>query len=146
MSLDGRSAHLIAATDLFGAFFDTTYAYRFGPPSHDVTVARLIDSEGSVVSEAYHFPLGRDAARHAARIEHDFHRIDGVWWIGLTTNQFAQSVHLDFEHFRPEDDWFHLAPGRAKRIRLYPREGADQSRRPEGTLRHLGSRSNLTLS
>lgn len=146
MSLDERSAHLIAATDLFGAFFDTTYAYRFGPPSHGVTVARLIDSEGSVVSEAYHFPLGRDAARHAARIEHDFHRIDGVWWIGLTTNQFAQSVHLDFEHFRPEDDWFHLAPGRTKRIRLYPREGADQSRRPEGTLRHLGSRSIQTLS
>lgn len=146
MSMDERSIHLIPATDLFGAFFDTTYAYRFGPPSHDVTVARLVDGEGTVLSEAFHFPLGRKHARHPASIEHAFHRIDGGWWIGLTTDQFAQSVHLDFEHFRPEDDWFHLAPGRTKRIRLYPRDSALQAEKPQGTLRHLGARRIQTLS
>ncbi len=145
MSLDGRSAHRIAATDLFGAFFDTTYAYRFGPPSHDVTVARLIDKQGVVLSEAFHFPIGRKAARHPARIDHVFHHIDGLWWIELSTQQLAQSVHLDFEHFRPEDDWFHLAPGRTKRIRLYPREGASASLAPRGTLIHLGNRAIQTL-
>lgn len=139
LSLNLRSSHRIPATDLFGAFFDTTYAYRFGPPSHDVTVARLLDSEGAVLSEAFHFPLGRQQARHSAGIEHAFHRIDGVWWLDLSTDRFAQSVHLDLENFRPEDDWFHLAPGRTKRIRLHPRAGADHDQKPRGTLRHLGT-------
>ncbi|MFZ2101938.1 MAG: glycoside hydrolase family 2 protein, partial [Oricola sp.] len=43
LTLGPRANMEIVATDLFGAFFDTTYAYRFGPPSHDVTVARFID-------------------------------------------------------------------------------------------------------
>jgi len=146
LSLDLRSSHRIPATDLLGAFFDTTYAYRFGPPSHDVTVARLLDSEGAVLSEAFHFPIGRQHARHSAGIEHAFHRIDGVWWLELSTDRFAQSVHLDLENFRPEDDWFHLAPGRTKRIRLHPRDGADQDQKPRGTLRHLGVRRSHTLS
>jgi beta-mannosidase len=144
--LDGRSAHRIAATDLFGAFFDTTYDYRFGPPSHDVTVARLIDEQGVILSEAFHFPLGRQAARHPAKVDYGYHQIDGLWWIELSTQQLAQSVHLDFEHFRPEDDWFHLAPGRAKRIKLYTREGAASSDTPRGTLIHLGNRAIQNLS
>lgn len=146
LSLDLRSSHRIPATDLFGAFFDTTYAYRFGPPSHDVTVARLLDSEGAVLSEAFHFPLGRQQARHSAVIEHAFHRIDGVWWLDLSTDRFAQSVHLDLENFRPEDDWFHLAPGRTKRIRLHPRDGADHDQKPRGALRHLGASRSHPLS
>lgn len=146
MSLDARSAHRLAATDLFGAFFDTTYAYRFGPPSHDVTVARLIDAEGNILSEAFQFPLGRSVARHQTRIDHSLHRIDGNWYIDLSTSRFAQSVHLDFEHFRPEDDWFHLAPGRVKRVRLSPRDSLAAGRDPQGTLRHLGGRLIQTLS
>ncbi|MEC9461952.1 MAG: glycoside hydrolase family 2 protein, partial [Pseudomonadota bacterium] len=146
LSLDLRSTHRLPATDLFGAFFDTTYAYRFGPPSHDVTVARLLDSEGAVLSEAFHFPQGRLQARHSAGIEHAFHRIDGVWWLDLSTDRFAQSVHLDLENFRPEDDWFHLAPGRTKRIRLHPRDGADHDQKPRGALRHLGASRSHPLS
>lgn len=145
VSLDARSAYRMAATDLFGAFFDTTYAYRFGPPSHDVTVARLVDDKGEVLSEAFHFPLGRGTARHTAKVDHAYHHLDGSWWIELSTQQLAQSVHLDFENFRPEDDWFHLAPGRAKRIRLFPRDGADSAGSPSGTLIHLGTRAIQTL-
>lgn len=146
VSLDGRSTHRLAATDLFGAFFDTTYAYRFGPPSHDVTVARLLDNEGSVLTEAVHFPIGRSAARHPARIDHSVHQVDDCWWVELSTGQFAQSVHLDFEHFRPQDDWFHLTPGRPKRIRLHARDETLRGQSPQGTLRHVGSPTMQALS
>lgn len=146
LSLDARSAHRVPATDLFGAFFDTTYAYRFGPPSHDVTVATLIDTDGGVIAEAFHFPLGRKTSKHASKVDHAFHPIDGTWWLELTASQFAQSVHIDFEHFLAEDDWFHLAPGRAKRIRLSPRENVQPGQKPHGTLSHLGSNTIQTLS
>lgn len=141
VTLDPRSVHRLPATDLFGAFFDTTYAYRFGPPSHDVTVARLIAKDGALSAEAFHFPLGRARAKHAASIEHALHRIDGIWWLDLSTRQFAQSVHLDFDQYSTDDDWFHLAPGHIRRIRLSLRDGADPQSEPKGVLRHLGTRT-----
>lgn len=144
--LEARSAHRLSATDLFGAFFDITYAYRFGPPSHDVTVAKLIDTGGAVIAEAFHFPQGRKAAKHAAKVGHAFQQIDGIWWLALTASQFAQSVHIDFEHFRAEDDWFHLAPGYTRRIRLSPRGNTQPQQKPQGELRHLGSRTAQPLS
>ncbi|WP_210253117.1 glycoside hydrolase family 2 protein, partial [Beijerinckia sp. L45] len=62
LTLEPRSTIGIAATDLWGGFFDTTYAFRFGEPSHDVTVGRLTDSSGAFVADAFHFPLGRGHA------------------------------------------------------------------------------------
>ena len=41
IEVPARGALSIPATDLFGAFFDTNYAFRFGPPSHDFVVATL---------------------------------------------------------------------------------------------------------
>ncbi len=53
----------IPATDLFGSFFDTTYAYRFAAPQHEVTVATLTNAKtGAHLADAFHFPRGRKAA------------------------------------------------------------------------------------
>jgi beta-mannosidase len=83
---------------------------------------------------------------HAANVGHVLSAIDGGWQLELTANQFAQSVHLDFEQYKAEDDWFHLAPGQARTIRLSPRQGTDAAVRPIGTLTHLGNQSGYTLS
>ncbi|PYB70469.1 glycosyl hydrolase 2 galactose-binding domain-containing protein [Rhizobium wuzhouense] len=144
--LDAHRTVQLAATDLFGAFFDTTYAFRFGPPSHDVTVARLLSEDGSLLAETFHFPLGRSKALYPAEFGHTLSAVDTGWVIELTANQFAQSVHLDFEHYLPEDDWFHLAPGQPRTIRLSPRTGTDANVRPSGTLAHLGSRNGYSIS
>jgi beta-mannosidase len=37
---------------------------------------------------------------------------------------FAQSVRIEDDAFRPEDDWFHLAPGHDKLVRLTSRPNA----------------------
>ena len=63
VTLAPRSSRTIAACDLWGAFYDTAYAYRFGPPSHDVTVATLARGDGTVIAQAFHFPQGRGHAR-----------------------------------------------------------------------------------
>ena len=41
VTLAPRSTTAIPDVEFWGAFFDTSYAYRFGPPSHDVTIATL---------------------------------------------------------------------------------------------------------
>ncbi len=95
LTLAPRSNEKLAATDLFGAFFDTTYAFRFGPPSHDVTVARLHSADGAVLAEAFHFPLGRSKAFHDATIEARAVEDGGHWVLELQADRFAQSVHLE---------------------------------------------------
>lgn len=132
MELAPREAREIAATDLFGAFFDVTYAYRFGPPAHDVTVARLIDPvTEEVISEAFHFPQGYPQARLPLEVEGTLEKMDeGDWTLRLEAGRFAQSVHLDVPGFRVSDDWFHLAPGAHKRVRLIAHERGDAHPEP----------------
>jgi beta-mannosidase len=140
LTLPARSNQQIACTDLFGAFFDTTYAFRFGPPSHDVTVARLrLPDGGAVIAEAFHFPLGRSKALRDAEIKVALSSDEEGWAIDLKTDRLAQSVHLNVEGYRGEDDWFHLAPGVAKRVRLRRNAGAHKEEAPTGEVTSLGS-------
>jgi beta-mannosidase len=138
--LDARGKQKIACTDLFGAFFDTTYAFRFGPPSHDVTVARLTaPATGTVIAQAFYFPLGRPKAFHDAEITASAVQEGEDWFLELSSDRLAQSVQIDLEAYRAEDDWFHLAPG-SRRLRLYRREGVPADVIPSGQIRAIGSR------
>ena len=133
-----HSAKTLPATMLFGAFFDTTYAFRFGPPSHDVTVGKLVDTNGTIVAEAFHFPRGRAEAIFPAALEATLREEAGEWLLDLTADRFAQSVIIESDGFLPSDNWFHLAPGNIKTIRLAPRAGCDPARKPSGEIRGLG--------
>ncbi|SCW71002.1 beta-mannosidase [Rhizobium mongolense subsp. loessense] len=133
-----RSTEKLAATALFGAFFDTTYAFRFGPPSHDVTVARLRSADGGLLAEAFHFPLGRSKAFHDAAIDVKAVEDGGSWTLELQADRLAQSVHVDVPNYRAADDWFHLAPGSVKRVALHALAGATKGEAPPGEIRTLG--------
>lgn len=138
--LEPRSTRMLHATDLFGAFFDTTYAFRFGPPSHDVTVARLVDvASGATVAEAFHYPLGRAAALHDSTISATLKAANDGWQLELSTDRLAQSVHISSDTHRAEEDWFHLAPSTTRSVRLHRRDDAGGDAGPSGTIAHLGS-------
>ncbi|MDP9840366.1 beta-mannosidase [Neorhizobium huautlense] len=141
ITLDARHGVTLAATDLFGAFFDTTYAYRFGPPSHDVTVARLKDAaSGEIIAEAFHFPLGRTRALHAGVIEASLVKgEDGGWVLQLSADRLAQSVSISVEGFRAAETGFHLAPGAVKQVELVPLTDADSNNLPSGSIGSLGN-------
>ena len=64
-----RSTWTIGSDELLGEFRDVTYAYRFGPPEHDVVVATLYDEARAATSEAFHFVNRRDPAPVAVRLE-----------------------------------------------------------------------------
>lgn len=136
LELVPRSHVSIAVTDLFGAFFDTTYAFRFGPPSHDVTVGRLVLGDVEVAS-CFHFPRGRAAALHTAGLAAELGEDAEGAFILLSTDRLAQSVNLAVPGHLPGDNWFHLAPGRQKFIRLHP--FGQRPERIEGEIRQLGA-------
>ena len=118
VTLAPRSATSIPATDLWGGFFDTAYAYRFGPPSHDATMARLTTVDGDLLAEAFHFPLGLNDVQHELGLRASFTRDGAQWFMTIACDRLAQFVHVDLPGFEPADNWFHLAPGVERRIAL----------------------------
>jgi beta-mannosidase len=122
--LPPRSAQELAVASLSDSFFDTTYAYRFGPPAHDVTIAALSDGTGARLAEAFHFPQGRGAARVELGLTAALEPDAGGWRLRLRSQRCAQSVHVEDERYRAEDEWFHLAPGIERVVRLIARDGA----------------------
>ncbi len=113
--LPPRSAEELSAFEVIGAFFDVSYAYRFGPPGHDVTLARLTDEEdGRLLSEFTHHPLG---LAHACPRPEIRTRVEDDTLV-LATDGYAPIVHVEAGPRLPDDDWFSLAPGIEKRVRL----------------------------
>lgn len=118
ITLAPRSARCLTSAALFGVFFDITHAYRFGPPVHVVSVARLDDPEtGAVLAEAFHFPHGRGAAMDDPGLTATVGTDEAGAFVDLVTIRPAQSVMLSVPGFEPEDNDFHLAPGQ-RRLRL----------------------------
>jgi beta-mannosidase len=129
----------IRIASLFEHFLDATYAYRFGPRGHDVTVATLVDrASGAVRSEAFHFPgplpstqegeLGLEAIAAPEG--------DGTWTLALQTKRLALSVELSVRGFEPADNYFHMRPGGTRQVVLRPVGAAT---RPQGSARPLNS-------
>ncbi|SFD41460.1 beta-mannosidase [Bosea sp. CRIB-10] len=138
VALAPRSATTLSAFELIGLFFDIAYAYRFGPPGHDVTSAVLRDTaSGVVLAEAFHFPLGRGHERHQCGLAAKLEREGDDWSIVISTQRFAQSVEIVDHGWRPERSWFHLAPGEPRRVRLHRRVGA--SGEPSGEVRAVNA-------
>ena len=104
---------------LLGHFTDSTNAYRFGPPKHDVVVVRLRDREtGVALAEDFHFPAGLDLpVVHAPRIEVAAEwNAGGAVLVSIRSDTFLQSVAVECDGFSPSDNHFHLAPGREKHL------------------------------
>jgi beta-mannosidase len=106
---------------LLPEFFDITYAYRFGPPLHEVTVASLHDAEDStLIADAFHFPAGHKLPQRDLGLEARVERMADAWYLTIRARGFAQFVHVEDAAFVAEDDWLHLAPGAERQIHLRP--------------------------
>ncbi len=139
LAVGPRAAIELGAATLFDGFLDVSYAYRFGPPSHDLVVATLrAAATGATLAQAFHFPLGWPATREldvglaaAATIDPD-----GGATLTVKTRRFAQSIAVDADGFVADDAYFHLAPGAERTIRLRRVGGTSQLR---GTLQPLNA-------
>ena len=113
----GRSLR-VGTAGVFGHFVDINHVYRFGAPFHDAVVARLCDDAGDVVSEAFYFPGGMSTAMAgvAPRLRMEADGADRLLY--LESDRMLLGVHIDAPGYEPEDNAFHLAPGRARSVRL----------------------------
>jgi beta-mannosidase len=141
VEVPARGALELPAAACFEGFLDLAYAYRFGPPPHDLVAATLRAPSGEARARAFHFPLGLPAAREPdvglvaeARPGARGHWDDAA--LVLQTRRFAQSLALDVEGFEPDDAYFHLAPGEERTVRLRRVSGSGA---PRGTVQPLNS-------
>lgn len=145
-----HSARTLNAVELIGAFFDVTYAYRFGPPSHDVTVVRLLATEtGEVLADAAHFTDPTDFGRHPVEVESRLTELtDGRFGLSLKSGRVLRGVQLTCEGYLPSDNWFTLAPGAEKNVVLTPlQEAGDPPTPPKSAvLKALNGAARITLS
>jgi beta-mannosidase len=122
LNVPARENVTIEADALLGRFTDTAYAYRFGPPQHDVTMARLLNKDGTVLAQDFHFPHGlnlplQTSAQWQASAQR---RGDGCVMVELSSDTFLQSVQFECNGFLPEDAYFHLAPQTRRQLVFRP--------------------------
>ena len=125
MQIPARATLELSAAGMFDGFLDLSYAYRFGPPAHDLVTAVLQGGDGEILAQAFQF----DPRRHAdARTDLGMTATavpggDGGFEVSIATRRFAQSVKIDAEGFTATDDYFHLAPGAVRKVTLRPAGG-----------------------
>jgi beta-mannosidase len=130
---------------LVGNFVDPTYAYRFGPPGHDVVVAALVDTaRAEVLAEDFYFPLGLPSAREGdIGLAVQSHHLDGGrHLLEISTQRFAYGISIDAAHFTPDDNYFHLEPESQRTVVLDP-SGSGTGLR--GTVRAANARVGATI-
>ena len=120
VSVPARGNHSVHADALFEGFRDLTYAYRFGPPAHDVIAASLRDAgTGSFRAGACYFPGVLPAAcdRDVGLTVRTELGADGYALV-LATERFAHAVAIDVDGFEPDDNYLSLEPGETRTVGL----------------------------
>jgi beta-mannosidase len=124
IEISGRSAASFESDELLGTFYDVTYAYRFGPPNHDLAIATLYGSDREILSESFYFVSHREPAMlTAAKLDAEVEALEGDRYrVKLLSDKFLHNVRLQVNGFLPADNHFHLVPGRAKLVLFTPIE------------------------
>jgi beta-mannosidase len=136
---------------MIGRFADASWAYRFGPPEHDVVVASLELADGHVsepLSQAFRFPAGRPLRQQTSAelgLGGALRRLqDGRLSLALSSRRVAYGVRVHTPGFRASDDAMTLEPEIERRLTLLPDRA--ESDIAAGVLTALNMRGNVRIS
>jgi beta-mannosidase len=146
MTLGPGESAALSDVEILGGFRDANYVYRFGPPQHDLVVATLCDSARNTIGQAFHFPLGvqRPVDPQLGLAATAWKESDGSWSLEITSSHLAQWVVPSVVGYRSSDAWFHLAPGRQRRLKL--EQVSPEVGEPRGVVRAWNSESPQPIS
>jgi beta-mannosidase len=146
IQINPRATITIGSDDVLNGFFDVTYAYRFGPPKHDVVAVTLRDNHGVAISEAFHFPRVQEprATSNVNIIAEAEAKQDGAYQLTLQTDHFLYSVHFDVDDFMADNNYFHLMPGRQKHIIFSPK--TEQKMKFKGYIEALNLHESMRIT
>ena len=123
VEIAARGQQQFSADEILGSFYDVNYAYRFGPPHHDVVVATWTDATGQILSEA-HYTIQRRDPGFASGVTLTATAVaqeDGTCLVTLDSDTYLHGVALHAKGYLPDDNHFSLSPGRAKQVRFRSR-------------------------
>ncbi|MCW3030079.1 MAG: glycoside hydrolase family 2 protein [Solirubrobacterales bacterium] len=107
---------------LIGHFIDASWAYRFGPPGHDVIAATLERDAGEIVAQAFRFPAGRPLRRYSGEelgLSGSLRTLgDGTIAVTLGSLRVAYGVRIHAPATLASDDALTLEPGVERRLTL----------------------------
>ena len=119
--VEARSLRTFNADEVLGSFYDVSYAYRFGPAHHDVVAITWLDAERNPISEAFHFiQRNPGVPDRSVMLEASAESSAGRCRVRLQSDRFLHGVRIFANGYLPEDNYFHLAPGRAKTVEFRP--------------------------
>ena len=133
--IPSHTALAFGVEEILGRFVDASYAYRFGPPGHDVIVASLhAPSDNIPFAQSFRFPSGRPVQRAPIAelgITYECRTLaGGAIEILLNCRRFAWGVRVAAPAFRPDDSYFGMEPGITRRIVLTRVQAGDLPPRP----------------
>ncbi len=122
VKVSSRSRQMLTADEILGRFTDVSYAYRFGPPQHDVALITWFDERRQPVCEAFHWISRRDPVpmRNVVVDSSAHPNCDGTYRVQLRSDSFLHSVQLQARGYLPSDNFFHLGPNRTKEVLFRP--------------------------
>jgi len=125
LALAAHESRTMGIERILGHFVDSSYAYRFGPPGHDVVVASLhADGNEAPFAQTFRFPLGRSAERvpiSELGITGQMTALpDGRHQVVLTSRKLAYGVRLSARttSVTADDSYYNLEPGIPKNVML----------------------------
>lgn len=102
----------IIAEEMLGGFYDTSYAYKFGPSKNEVACATLKNESGDIISQQFHFPVTHYLPMVEANVVADFFENK----LSISSDKFLYGVQIQSEIGLPDDNYFHLIPNEKRDI------------------------------
>ena len=127
LTVPKHQAVTLGLEQILGRFVDAAYAYRFGPPGHDLVVVSLHKTPGDLpFAQSFRFPAGRPVQKIAiadlAVTAEAYILSDGTIEVLLTSRRIAWGVCVVAPGFVADDAYFGIEPGGRRRIVMTPLE------------------------
>ncbi len=145
VELPARSVKTMSADAMFGHFLDVGYAYKFGPPKHNVVACLLMDDANRLIADNYYFPSGLNLTlqQHVVVDAQLATANEDELVLKLSADCFLQSVRITVRDYLSEDNYFHLPPGYTKIVSLRKTTSSGKSFR--GHITALNLRESIVL-